>query len=376
MRPLLILITTVLTIAILYAPQPLLPVLAEEFLIRESTAALLVSLALAPLGLAPLCYGFFLEAVSATKLLRISILLLALSGFAFAACNSFALLLATRIFQGLVIPAVLTSLMTTISIHTPKERLQRAMSFYIAATITGGFLGRLCAGIFTSLIGWRLFFVMLGSALFLCFMATGKVKGNGPVQSTRPEFKTMGKIVLNKNFLHLFLVVFSSFFVLASVMNFIPFRVLQIDSRASEILFGCIYTGYLAGIFSSLMSGRIIIWCKSEKNAIIVGILLLGMSLLSLLLASISLIIITLFVLSASMFLVHTIAANKVNQMAETSKGMVNGLYVAFYYMGGTLGSYLPGLIYEKYNWTAFICVLLTMTAFGLCNAVSIKNRE
>ncbi len=376
MRPALMLVTTMCTTALLYAPQPLLPLFKEQFLLQETTAGLLISLTLAPIGIAPLCYGFFLESVSALKLLRISVLLLSLSGLIFAACHTFPFLLSARVLQGLIIPAVLTSIMTGISIYTPKEKLQRLMSFYIASTITGGVLGRLSAGFFTSFLSWRLFFVLLSAALFLCFIALCRIKDTQEKAAIRPKYKEIGKTLRNSTYRPLFLIVFCSFFVLAAVMNFIPFRVLQINSNASQLLLGTIYTGYIAGIFTAIFASKIIKSFKGEENSIIAGIIIMASSLLVLLTPNISVIFLTLFVLSASMFLIHTVDAYKVNQMADGKKGIVNGLYITSYYAGGTLGSYLPGLIYEKYGWSPFVVLLCCVLAVALLAIFSFKKRS
>jgi len=155
MRLYLTLIITAMTTAVLYAPQPLLPVFAADFGAGKSSTALLVSLTLAPLAVAPLLYGYVVELLSPVRIIRISILILALSEAVFAFCWSFPVLLAVRVVQGFTIPAILTSLMTNISVQTPANRLQRIMDLYIAATITGGVLGRLSAGIFSSyLVLW------------------------------------------------------------------------------------------------------------------------------------------------------------------------------------------------------------------------------
>lgn len=54
----------------------------------------------------------------------------------------------------------------------------------------------------------------------------------------------------------------------------------------------------------------------------------------------------------------HTVASGYINKLADNNKGVTNGLYVAFYYSGGTIGSVAPGIIYENYSWNVFLSVL------------------
>jgi YNFM family putative membrane transporter len=59
--------------------------------------------------------------------------------------------------------------------------------------------------------------------------------------------------------------------------------------------------------------------------------------------------------------MLHSVGSGFVNKNADKNKGIVNGMYVSFYYFGGIIGSYLPGLIYEKYGWSSFLILLSSM---------------
>lgn len=376
MRPIRILIITALTTAVLYAPQPLLPLFSKLFAVRGSSAALLITLAFAPLALAPLCYGYVLESLSPVRILRMSVLTLALSEIVFAFSWTYPVLLVIRIIQGLTIPAILTSLMTYISIETPAHKLQRMLSFYIAATITGGFMGRLSSGVLTAFLGWRPFFCFLGVALLVCYLWVPVNEVRRPPLPNLLKRHGLWLVLLERRFRRAFIVTSCAFFVLASVMNFVPFRLVQIAPNSPEFLFGLLYTGYLAGVFSSLMAGRIKEWYGSEENAIIAGLVGLGASLILLLVPIVTVVMLSLFLVSAAMFLVHTLAAKRVNRLALSNKGIVNGLYVSSYYAGGMIVSYLPGLVYERYGWSFFIATLGVVIVFGAFNALLMKRTE
>ena len=64
-----LLITTVLAFSTLYTPQPILPLLAQEFSVSGSEISLLISLTLFPLGLMPIIYGYLIDNVSARTIL-------------------------------------------------------------------------------------------------------------------------------------------------------------------------------------------------------------------------------------------------------------------------------------------------------------------
>ncbi len=362
----LIIITTILTVASLYAPQPLLPLFSSIFSKDSSQAALLVTFTLIPLSLAPISYGYFLGSFSTVRLLRVSLLALSISVLVFGLAASFPLLLVMRFFQGLIIPAVLTSLMTYISETAKRGQLQRLMSFYIAATIAGGSLGRLLSGLSASYLGWRFFFLVLSGASFICFIVLIRISSKTITTPEKPDIKAIIDTIRGQKFLNIFLIIFCTFFVFASIMNFIPFRLTEIYGTPSELLSGLIYTGYISGIGTALFSSRIISLFKTPPRTVSIGLSVLLAALTVMVIPSIGLLFITMFFFCGAMFLVHTVCAGMANKRAGKAKGMVNGLYVSFYYGGGVLGSYLPGLVYESFGWNYYILTLFIVAGGGL----------
>jgi len=100
-----VLITTVAVYASIYAPQPILPLLAGEFGLTTSGGALLMTAVLLPLSFAPLFYGLLLESQPAKRMLLITIGVLALLQAAFGAAETYGLLITARLFQGACVTA-------------------------------------------------------------------------------------------------------------------------------------------------------------------------------------------------------------------------------------------------------------------------------
>ncbi len=148
-----VLIISTAVYATIYAPQPILPLLAGEFGLTTSGGALLMTAVLLPLSIAPLLYGFLLESQPARRMLLITVGFLALSQIVFAAADSYGLLIAARLFQGGCVPAILASLTAYLAYTVNRENIQKAMTFYVAANILGGFLGRALAGLIATTVG-------------------------------------------------------------------------------------------------------------------------------------------------------------------------------------------------------------------------------
>ena len=361
-----ILFTTILTLSALYAPQPLLPVIMQEFGVSRESAAALTTMAFVPLSVAPLVYGYLLESIRPERMLRWAVLLLAVSEVLFFFAPSFGLLLAIRLFQGLLIPAILTALMTYLAMISHGAAVQRAMAVYVCATIFGGFLGRLCSGAIASLLGWRFSFLLLAVSLFLCYALLCRLGPAAARNLNKPTLASVGAVLRNGRLGLLYSSVFCLFLVFAAIMNFLPFRLTEISDQASEFRIGLMYSGYLMGMATSLGAGWIAGRCGGEGRAMQFGLVLFGLFLIVLGAPYVSTLFLGMFFFCGAMFLIHATASGLVNRLGTANKGLANGLYVAFYYAGGTVGSYLPGLVYRHFGWGWFIAALGAGSLFCL----------
>jgi len=360
------LFATLLTLSALYAPQPLLPVLVTEFGVSREAAAFLTTICFIPLSTAPLIYGYILESMAPRRLIKGAVLLLALSELLFCAATSFPLLLGIRLLQGLLIPALLTSLMTYVASVAPPAAVARAMAVYIAATILGGFLGRACSGLFASWFGWRVSFLVLAASLAVCFLLLGRLAEAAPVGLVRPTPGDLLRVLRSRACWPVYGVVFCLFLVFAAVMNFLPFRLTELSARANEWRIGLMYSGYMMGMVTSLSAVRIGRRLGGERRTMLAGLAILSAALVGFGIPRVEVFFAVMFLFCGAMFLVHATASGLLNRRVGTGKGIVNGLYVAFYYGGGTIGSFLPGYVYRSFGWNGFLGLLLLVAGLGV----------
>lgn len=358
-------IAAVFCFFVLYAPQPLLPIFAKNYAISTASAGALMTATLIPLAVAPLLYGYVLVRIAATTLLRLAVLALAISCIAFAQSNSYHFALAVRLAQGMVLPAALTSITTYISIHSTPQCLQKNMSWFITGTILGGFLGRLLSGLFASYWSWQLFYYLLSVAL--CVVAFCIPKKTVKVQSQQIPLHIAGisHVIGNTHVLKIYLAIFCLFFSFVAVLNYLPFMVQTILGSNNSVLLGLIYFGFLMGVATSLNAQRLVVFFHSAKTTMLVGFGCFLVSIVLLLIQKIALIFCVLFVFCGAMFLVHSVAAAEVNRHSTDNKSIVNALYMSFYYGGGVLGSYFPGVLYQNFGSTVFLLVLFCVSMIG-----------
>ncbi len=366
---------TVFTFASLYAPQPLLPTINSEYrALSEATISLLMTVALLPLGIAPLVYGAFLSSMSSRKILTVALLLLGFSGALMSFFQNFGLVITARLVQGLCIPAILTCLMTHISGKFNGATLQRAMAIYIAATILGGLSGRLLAGFIADQAGWRGAILAVGAATMLGALPAAFLEGQGQAKFARVKLGEFWNIFRTPGISGLMLIDALGFFVFAAIANCLPFRLAQINPDVSDLRISLMYIGYGIGIFVAFASRRTIAFFGGECRAIVVGMSVYLVSLPVFLAPSEIMVFVAMCLICLGQFMEHSISPGLINRLTHHDKAATNGLYLSIYYAGGALGSYLPGFIFQSFGWTPFLSALALFLLLAIGIAVRVNG--
>lgn len=376
MRTRAIIFATILCYFVLYAPQPLLSIFAQQYDVSMAGAGSLMMATLLPLAAAPLFYGYLLSLFAPLVMLRVALLGMALSCLAFSLSDNFYLTFVLRLVQGLLLPAALTSTTTHIAAFSRCDSLQRNMSVFITATIIGGLLGRIAATAFAHYFSWQLFYLYLAAALLLSCLLIGKTYKRQVKVDPDPHFKRMFEIFTTAAIGKLLISVWCLFFCFTAVLSYLPFMLQPVLKSDNILLVGLMYSGMLMAIVTSLNAQRLTNLLGSGIAVMVVGSTLFTISLGGLLVEHIWSIFGLLFVFCGTMFLVHSVAAAEVNRRCKKDQNIVNSMYVSFYYGGGVVGAYLPGLLYQAYGRELFLCLLLTVALFGLLLLLTeIKNK-
>jgi YNFM family putative membrane transporter len=175
-------------------------------------------------------------------------------------------------------------------------------------------------------------------------------------------------------YLRSYLMVFCFFLVFAAVMNYLPFRLTELTADADELRIGLAYSGYMMGVLASLNAVRIQQWIGNVERTMVISLLFYLLALALLAIPSVVVLLLTMFLFCGALFLTHATATGLLNELADEHKGMVNGLYVSFYYGGGALGSFLPGYVYRGFGWTGFVLVLAIVVLVAIALAAMLAS--
>ena len=349
--------------SVMYATQPLQPLLADEFDVSIAKASQFTAVIMLFLAISPIIYGYILEKVNVKKMLINSFVILLITNILLALSKSYEMFLLFRTIEAIVIPAILTSLMSILA-NIDKENVKANMSIYVAATVFGGLAGRVFSGFIATQFSYEFVFYSLSLGLFISIILINKLSYEGEANMVKPKISDVIDILKDKSFLTIYLLMFFVFFVFAGVLNVLPFRLKEISNDISEFQISLLYLGYGMGILVSLNLQKIVKIFKNEINTILVGLTFFLFVTAFLVLKSVMLLFILIFLFCLGMFTVHSVSTGLANSMRASQKSLTSGMYLSFYYLGGAVGSYLPSIVYEHFGWDVVIYMFCMILAF------------
>jgi YNFM family putative membrane transporter len=155
-------------------------------------------------------------------------------------------------------------------------------------------------------------------------------------------------------------------FAFIAVFTYLPYYLSAPPFGLSTATVSSFYFAYLAGVATSLLVPRLP-ERFSGRRLMGIGLLVAVGGVLGTLLPSVAAVGTSLLVICVGMFLVQATAPAFVNLNAPTAKGAASALYVTFYYLGATFGSFLPGLAYGRWAWPGVVasCLAALVVAMG-----------
>jgi len=359
---LIIVYTITILLSVMYATQPLQPLLANEFEVSIVKASSFTAVIMLFLAISPIFYGYILESIKERTVLITASLLLFFTNLALSFSNSYEMFLTIRTIEAIIIPAILTGAMSVLA--NDKNNTKVNMSIYVAATVFGGLVGRVFSGFIAEEFGWRMVFLLLSLAQLLVLFFIFKLKLQKEANLVKPTIKDITNILKDKRFIVIYTLMFVVFFVFAGLLNILPFRVKELAPETSETQIGLLYLGYGMGIIVSLTIHKIVNLFKKELRAIIFGLTVFIIATICFFYQNTLFLFGAVFIFCVGMFTIHTLSTRIANSLRASQKALTSGMYLTFYYIGGAVGSIVPSIIYEKLGWNATIIMFVSLLLF------------
>jgi len=363
-----------------YPTQALLPSLRRIFHAGEIEISLTVSATTLAVALAAPLVGLLAERVGRKRVIVPALFGLCIPTALAATATSLHALIFWRFAQGLFIPGIIAVMIAYIGEEWPAKGVGFAMSAYVSGTVLGGFLGRFIAGQASTYLGWRWAFIALGALTLTGAVAvwrwlppsTNFVPSTSATSSLRAGLSHFS----NRRVVATFGMGFCMLFTLVGTLTYANFYLANPPFRLNAAQLGSIFTIYLLGLVVTPTAGRYLDR-NGFRKTILLAYALAVCGLLLTLRASLPVIIAGLALLSSGMFVFQSTASTQVGIVAGRARSSAAGLYVTFYYAGGSLGAIIPGWFWIHGGWPATVAFLtVTPTLAVLLGFLSSRPSE
>jgi MFS transporter, YNFM family, putative membrane transport protein len=344
-----------------YCTQPLLPLLRQVFRASELQVSFTVSATIFATALTAPIIGMLAERRGRKKVIVPSLFLLALPTALAATSTSLHALIFWRFAQGLFVPGVIAVMLAYVNEEWAGRGVGRAMSSYITGTVIGGFLGRFISGMIAAHWHWRATFLVLavldlmGAVLVRAWLPLAKnfvraehlrqVLGHAREQLRNPRLLAnfgMGATVL---------------FALVGCFTYANFYLAAAPFHLNSAQLGSIFFVYLLGAVITPQAGRFLDRFGFRHTALVYCAMMI-VGLLLTLAKSLPVVIIGLAIFSSGVFVAQAAATVRTGAIAGHARSSAAGLYVTFYYLGGSVGATLTDFFWRWAAWPGCVALL------------------
>lgn len=351
----------------LYATQPLLPLFEQIFHASKSEVGRTVSAATLGVALsAPFC-GALAERVGRRKVIVLSIFLLSLPTILAATASGLSQLVFWRFLQGLVMPGIFGVTIAYIAEEWPRHRVPQVMSIYVSGTVLGGFLGRILTGVAATyhLIpfvapSWRNGFVVIAAFdIVFGLLLLRWLPHDSPLSEGAHEETNVTRHLRNPQLLATFAVGFNVLFTLVATFTYITFYLAAPPFGLSSAQLSALFMVYLVGLVITPLGG---VWISrvGSQAALIASVMAGIVGVLLTLVPNLLVILLGLVMCSSGVFVCQSAATTYIHRAVQSGgRASAAGLYVMFYYCGGSVAGVLPGMLWRYGQWKACVALIV-----------------
>lgn len=352
--------------ACLFAPQPVLPYLAQYFQSDPVITSMLVTRIMLVLAFGAVLSGLFFRSVTPRTLLVLCVPLLALGEFLFSLTSDINEALWIKTMEGATLSIMMPALMTALANTSGKSG--DAVVFFVTASVSGSVFGRILSGNLIGQGNHSMVWLLLSLGLLLTvpglFFLGKKSSNNKPVRLAA----TLGELLPKKALWACCFLIFAGILSLASVLNYLPFHMLAQYPDMSTDEIAWLYWGYVFAIFTSLSTVKVRRYFDSDQAVFLICLAGLLIGLMLLFIGSYWYSMIAVGLLCGSVFMLHSGLSAYLNRLMPEHRLVVNGLYLTAYYLGGATSSRLPGYVFMEFGWFNLLTALLLLLAMAWCS--------
>ncbi|RYU51374.1 MFS transporter [Aliivibrio finisterrensis] len=357
----------------LYLFQPMLPVLADHFMVSATQINWLLAAGTLMLALSLLPWAIASDFIGRRKVILLSLFMLPVIGVTSLLTDSLIVLILSRAAMGIALAGFAAVAVAYMADAFTAKAFSYAIGAYISANSLGGISGRLFGGVITDHFSWQMAVILMAlisaiGAIIVALILPKDTAQQTEKRSVSDYHRVLVQHLRNKPLFLAMLIGGVNFALFVNLYSVTGFRLIAEPYSLPLSVTSMIFLCYLSGTVSSRLVG---LWCQrfNAVSGMFAGTLL---SLIGMLIASnqsLITIIIGLNVLSFGAFFTHSLAYGWVSQKAEAAKSTATALYLVHYYVSGSLGGFYLMYCWQHGGWESVVlgAGILYVVIFWLC---------
>jgi MFS transporter, YNFM family, putative membrane transport protein len=362
----------------LYSPQALLPALAHDFGVGAGRISAVMTASSIAIALTAPFTGVVADVLGRKRVIATAMIVIAIPMVMLATATSVNGMVFWRFLQGLLLPPIFAVTVAYIGDEWPPAQVPAVAGLYVSGASLGGFSGRLIPGVLTDLIGWRIALAslaaltLIGGIAFMLLLPRERhfVRSEGFSASLRQ----MARHLRNPRLIAFYAVGFGVLFNFMAVFTYVNFHLAAPPYLFTPSMLGAIFVTYLAGTATAPLIGRAVDRLGRRKFVLLL-LAAWGTGALLLLAVPVYVIIAGLTLCAMCGMMCQAVSTSAVTATAQEGRSSAVGLYVTSFYVGGSVGAFLPGVFWHTTGWPGVVAMTVTMLSL-MALAVALLWRE
>jgi MFS transporter, YNFM family, putative membrane transport protein len=354
----------------LYSPQALLPELGREFGASAAAISTIMTASTLAVALTAPVTGAIADMLGRKRVITFALFAVSLPTVMLTFAPDVHAIAVWRFVQGLFLPAIFAVTVAYIGDEWPPNEVAGVAGVYVTGSSIGGFAGRMVPGALADLIGWRPAFVVLAAMTLIAAVAIlfilPQEKRFVRSAGLRASLAQMLQHLRNPQLIATFAVGFGTLFNFIATFTYISFHLAGPPYNFSSTWLGALFFTYLGGTAMTPWTGRLIARF-GRRNFVLRVIAVWIAGALLLLSPSLALIIAGLVVCATCGMLCQSVSTGYIAVIAKQGRSSAVGLYVTCFYVGGSVGAFLPGLTWSSAGWPSVVAMLVAMQIIMAC---------
>lgn len=351
----------------LYAPQSVLPRMAEALGASAAATGGVIGATTLAVALAAPMAGPLTDRFGRKRSMLAALLALGPLTLALCFCRTLEQVLVARFLQGLALPGLLTGAVAYIGGRWSGAAAVAMTGAFVGGSAMGGFAGRFLAGLLGEHFGWKAGFAALALLSLACVPLVRRGLADDapqPQTSLGGHLAALLRHARDRRLRAAALFGATLLFAMTGTLSYVGFHLAAPPLGLGPGEIGLVFLVYPLGAAMAPLNGRRLGRLPVRRALpVTLALCLAGLGLL--LIPHVIAAAAGICVFITGIFLAQSLALGYVGRTARFSPGAAAGLYVCCFYLGGSLGAVLPGLLWPAYGWTGCLALIAAVLAVG-----------